>query len=83
MCINALAIQFLSSTPPAITLDSSQAEESVEEEEEGGEEGERGEESEGEEEGSEPTLDTTLPETEGKTANNGHVSRTSGRKSVH
>ena len=29
------------------------------------------------------TLDTTLPETEGKTANNGHVSRTSGRKSVH
>ena len=54
----------------------------MEEEEEGGEEGERGEESEGEEEGSEPTLDTTLPETEGKTANNGHVSRTSGRKSV-
>ena len=54
----------------------------MEEEEEGGEEGEGEEESEGEEEGSEPTLDTTLPETEGKTANSGHVSRNSGRKSA-
>ena len=61
----ALAIQFLGSTPPAVTLDSSQAEESEEEEEEEEEGG--GEESEGEDEGSEPTLDTTLPETEGKT----------------
>ena len=55
----------------------------MEEEEEGGEEREGEEESEGEEEGSEPTLDTTLPETEGKTANSGHVSRNSGRKSAH
>lgn len=73
----ALAIQFLGSTPPAVTLDSSQAEESEEEEE-----GEGGEESEGEDEGSEPTLDTTLPETEGKTVSNGHVSRNNCRKSV-